>query len=434
MIKSSTEADSDAVPRVCDPKQKILVIGTYDTRLDELAFIERTIRAQGGQVLTMDVSIIGDTVHAVDLGKHAVAAAGHSSIPALIALGEESAAMSAMAQGAARLAADLATRGEVQGMIALGGTMGTDLALDVALALPMGLPKYVVSTVAFSPVIPPDRLAPDVQMILWAGGLYGLNDICRATLAQAAGAVLGAARAATPIDDSLPLVGVTSLGNTCLSYIRLLKPALEQRGFSVAVFHSTGMGGRAFEALASKGRFAVVFDLCMQELGNELMGSMVSSGPDRLQNAGHRGIPQIVAPGAADLIDWPTWQAMPTKWCSRPIHVHNKLISSLTMNLEERKLLAHAMAQRLNAAKGPVHVILPLKGVEAWDRENEVAHAPEDLAGFLETLRNELDQQVATTVTNCHINDPGFVEAALMVLDGWLAAGVVTNPVRLPTH
>lgn len=417
------ETDLQRSPAAQD--RTILIVGTYDTKTAELAFLEDTIRSQGGGVLRMDVSILGTTDHEVDISKHAVAEAGGASIADLAALGEESQAMSVMARGASRLAADLVTSGRIHGMIALGGTMGTDLALDVALALPLGVPKYIVSTVAFSPIIPPERLAPDVQMILWAGGLYGLNAICKSTLAQAAGAVLGAARSAIPLDSDLPLIGVTSLGNTCLSYIRLLKPALEQRGFSVAVFHSTGMGGRAFESLAAKGRFAAVFDLCMQELANDLFGSMVSSGPDRLRNAGRHGVPQIVAPGAADLVDWPTWQPLPEKWRERPVHVHNQLVSSLTLSADERRLLAKEMALRLNAATGPVHVVLPLHGIEAWDRQGEVAHAPADLAAFFETLRHELSGEVPTTIANCHINDPSFVEGTLMVLDQWLADGVL---------
>lgn len=208
----------------------ILSIGTYDTKNAELEFIEQTIRAQGGEVLTMDVSVLGDPARPTGISKHEVARAGGMSIEDVIAQGDENKAFQVMAQGAAKLVADLFAQGRIDGMIALGGTMGTDLALDCAQALPMGVPKFIVSTVSFSSLIPPERLAPDIQMILWAGGLYGLNEICKSSLAQAAGAVLGAARAAQMPDRSKPLVGMTSLGSSCLSYMKLLKPALEDRG------------------------------------------------------------------------------------------------------------------------------------------------------------------------------------------------------------
>ena len=167
----------------------ILVVGTYDTKDDELTYMADCIRSQGGKVLTMDVSVLGDPAEPCDISKHQVAEAGGSSIEAAASSGDENTAMQIMARGAAIETARLHQAGEMHGVVILGGTMGTDLALDVCQALPMGVPKYVVSTVSFSPLIPADRLSPDIQMILWAGGLYGMNDLCRSSLAQAAGAV-----------------------------------------------------------------------------------------------------------------------------------------------------------------------------------------------------------------------------------------------------
>ena len=226
-------------------KKTILIVGTYDTKSDELRFLGSCIERQGGATLTMDVSVLGDSPGPVSISKHQVAAAAGASIPQAIAAGDENEAMQIMAHGAARLARRLSQEGTINGMIALGGTMGTDLALDCARALPIGVPKYIVSTVAFSPLIPADRLSADIQMILWAGGLYGLNAFCKSSLAQAAGAVLGAARAAEPPKADRPVVGMTSLGSSCLSYMKWLKPELEKRGFEVAIFHATGMGGMA---------------------------------------------------------------------------------------------------------------------------------------------------------------------------------------------
>jgi uncharacterized protein (UPF0261 family) len=171
----------------------ILVIGTYDTKDEELHYVAERIEAMGGKVVSMDVSVLSDPSKPTDWSKHQVAEAGGSSIKAAIDSGDENTAMQIMARGASLLTAQLHSDGVIDGMIALGGTMGTDLALDCAQALPMGVPKYVVSTVSFSPIIPTERLSPDIQMILWAGGLYGLNAICKSSLSQAAGAVLGAA-------------------------------------------------------------------------------------------------------------------------------------------------------------------------------------------------------------------------------------------------
>lgn len=403
----------------------ILSIGTYDTKNAELEFIEETIRDQGGEVLTMDVSVLGDPARPTTISKHDVARAGGMSIDEVIALGDENKAFQVMARGAAKLVAEGHLQGRFDGMIALGGTMGTDLALDCAQALPMGVPKFIVSTVSFSPLIPPERLAPDIQMILWAGGLYGLNEICKSSLAQAAGAVLGAAKAARAPDRSRPLVGMTSLGSSCLSYMKLLKPALETRGYEVAVFHSTGMGGMAFESLAREGAFCCVMDFCLQEFGNLLAGSLVSSGPDRLTNAGRNRTPQIVAPGALDLVDFAGWQEIPEQYADRPFHEHNRLIKSSVFNADERRQWARELVNRLEAANSPTHFLLPLGGIEAWDREGEEAHDPEGLAAFIDEVRKVAPGRVEMTAVDAHINDQAFADAALTLFDGWVEKGLV---------
>ena len=252
----------------------ILVVGTYDTKNDELEYMVERVRALGGGTLSMDISVLGDPEKPTDFSKHDVAEAGGSSIKAAIDSGDENTAMQIMAKGASTLARQLFAEGKFDGVVVLGGTMGTDAALDICQALPLGVPKYVVSTVSFSPLIEPQRLSADIQMILWAGGLYGLNSVCKSSLSQAAGAVLGAARAVEPPTNDRPMVGMTSLGSSCLKYMKKLKPELEKRGFEVAIFHATGMGGMAYESIARDGGFACVMDFALPELGNLLAGSV----------------------------------------------------------------------------------------------------------------------------------------------------------------
>lgn len=404
----------------------ILVIGTYDTKDEELIYVADRIRDQGGAVLSMDVSVLGDPSVPTDISKHAVAEAGGASIKAAIDSDDENTAMQIMARGAALLCTQLHGAGRIDGMIALGGTMGTDLALDCAQALPMGVPKVIVSTVSFSPLIPPDRLSPDIQMILWAGGLYGLNAVCKSSLSQAAGAVLGAARAVEPPRKTRPVIGMTSLGSSCLSYMKLLRAPLDERGFDVAVFHATGMGGMAFEALARQGYFAAVMDFALPEISNLMVGSVVNSGPDRLTGAGAMGIPQIVAPGCADLIDFAGWQDIPDTYADRPFHAHNRLIKSSGLSGTERRAVVRDVVARLETAKGPVHVLMPRHGIEAWDKEGGVAYDPDALADMVDEMEQAVRAPLALSMLECHINDAAFADAALGVLDAWIADGTVT--------
>ena len=401
----------------------ILVVGTWDTKDAELGYMRDVILAQGGQVLTMDVSVLGDPSTPADISKHQVAEAAGSSIAAAIAVEDENTAMQVMATGSARLAAKLHAEGRIQGVIVLGGTMGTDLALDLCSALPLGVPKYVVSTVSFSPMLPPERLPADIQMILWAGGLYGLNSICKASLSQAAGAVLGAARAVEPPRRDRPLIGMTSFGKTVLRYMVSLKPALEARGFEVAVFHATGMGGRAFESLAAEGAFAAVLDFAPQEVGNHLFGSAITAGAGRMTSAGAKGVPQLVSIGCYDLVDLVGWHPLPAHLEGLPGHAHNRLLSSVVLDGEGRRKVARAMMDKLAAAKGDVVFLLPTRGGNEWDREGGPLCDAEGLAAFVAEVRAACPPNVRLVELEGHINDPAFAEAALAVVDGWIAEG-----------
>jgi uncharacterized protein (UPF0261 family) len=220
---------------------------------------------------------------------------------------------------------------------------------------------------------------------------------------------------------------MTSLGSSCLKYMKALHPALAQRGYDIAVFHTTGMGGMAFERLAGDGVFACVMDFSLQEFVNVQHGSLVSAGADRLSGAGRSGTPQLVAPGAADILDLAGWQDIPDRFRDRPFHQHNRLIKNVAFNAQERRALARAMADRLAEARGPTHFFLPKGGIEEWDRPGEAAHDPAGLAAFNEEAERAMTGRVAMTVLDCHINDAAFCNAVLAQFDAWVAAGIVVG-------
>lgn len=469
----------------------ILLVGTADTKADEIQFLRHCLQQQGGLARVMDVGVLGQPPYPVsealsddasgaavqpgvdtatpqhaaalmpDIRNADVATAAGTTLADLAALGDENAAMAGMALGAAALTRELHQAGAIDGVIVLGGTMGTDLALDVAASLPLGVPKLVISTVSFSHLIPPDRIAPDLAMMLWAGGLYGLNSVCQTLLQQAAGMVLGAARArlanaasraeparpattqsspptpqqaeVVPALASRPLIGMTSLGKSCLRYMVALKPALQARGFEVAVFHTTGMGGQAFEALAAQRRFAAVFDFSLQEVSNRVHGSVVHSGDSRLESAGLAGVPQLVAPGAVDMVDVQAWVPLPPALADRPYHAHNRLIGSYLTSPDERRRTADVIAAKLARATGPTTLLLPLRGIQQWDQPGEPLHDPQGLQAFNDAMRSAMvpalaaNPQLRCVELDAHINDDAFVQAALAVFDQWLADGTVSR-------
>ncbi|MEO8807244.1 MAG: Tm-1-like ATP-binding domain-containing protein [Burkholderiaceae bacterium] len=408
--------------------QTVLLIGTVDTKSDEIAFLRERIEASGGRALVMDVGVLGRGGFTPDILNTEVAKAAGVTLQQVMTSGDENTSMVLMAQGATLLASQLHAQGRIHGMLALGGTMGTDLALDVANALPLGFPKVLLSTIAHSHLLPPQRIPPDLIMVLWSGGLYGLNSLCRSALSQAAGAVMGACGSAMAPRFDRPMVGMTSLGSAALTYMKSLKPELEKRGYELAVFHTTGMGGRAFEALAEQRRFVAVMDFSLQELVNHLGDSCVTAGPDRLLGAGRAGVPQIVAPGATDMLDFPAWAAQPVRFQGRVLHEHNRLMASVCIDPAMRREVARAIGDRLGQATGPTCLLLPTQGIEGWDRPGEPLHDPEGLAAFVEAMRTHTPPNVHRVDLDAHINDPAFTAAALAVFDRWVAEGHIPRP------
>lgn len=412
-----------------DNAARILVIGTADTKADELLYLKSCIENVGGAASIMDVGVLGDPPFTPEYSKHDVAAAIGISNADIIALGDEHKAMMRQAEAATVLAVELERGGTIDGILAIGGSMATDLALDVAEALPLGVPKVIVSTIAFSPVIPPGRLPPDVIMLLWAGGLYGLNSVCRSVLSQAAGAAVGAVQGRERRKSDKPLIGMTSLGSSSLKYMVRLKPEIEARGFELAVFHTTGMGGRALESLAKKGLLAAVMDFSLIEVSNEVHGSVVSAGADRLEAAGQAGVPQIVAPGGVTLVDLPAWKDVPQQFADRELHVHNRLIACAKLNVAERVRAAETIAAKLMNANGPTAFVMPRKGIDEWDKVGGPFRDDEGLDAFADTIRKSVGPPVTLVELDAHINDEDFATAVLEIFDGWIDDGTINKGV-----
>ena len=403
----------------------ILIIGTADTKSAEMQYLEERIKSLDVEAKVMDVGVLEGASFPVEYTNEDVARAADTTIQAIIDSGDENTAMTLMAQGAVTLAVKLYSEGAIDGMIALGGSMGTDLALDVAAALPIGVPKFVVSTIAFSPTIPPNRLSPDLMMILWAGGLYGLNAACKAVLSQAAGAVAGAARAVEKPSKDRPVVGMSSLGSSCLPYMKTLSPELERRGYEVAVFHATGMGGMAIERLAEQKYFCAVLDLALSELSNEAHGGILSAGDGRLTAAGKAGIPQIFAPGATDMVDIATWQEVPERFKDRGYHAHNRLIASVGTTPDERINTAKFICNRIGQATGPTAFVLPRKGIHNWDVEGGDLYDPESMRVFADAFVDAIPSRTDFHNLDIHISDPAFCEQVLNIFDKWVEEGIV---------
>ena len=400
-------------------RRTIVVIGTLDTRGEEIKYLADRIAEKGPEARIMDVGVLGHVPIQPSISRDQVAQAAGTTIKDIIAMQHEGRAMSAMSAGASEIIHELLEKGQVDGVIAAGGSMSTSLALETMRSLPLGLPKMIVSTIAFSPLVTPESVPPDLSMMLWPAGLYGLNNISRRILDAAAGAISGAAGTFVKDDkEKKRCVGITSLGTSQLKYVEMLKPALEERGYDVAVFHTTGMGGRAYEQAIMDGMVHVALDLSLVELVDEVVGGATTSGSLRLLSASKKGIPQIIGAAGISNFFWFSGRPLPTEFSDRKHHRHNQLLTVVLAKTEDKAKVGELVAERLNKATGPVAVVVPLIGSIEGDRHPKSPfHDPEGGRAFSDGLRSKLKPGIEVIELDAHANDPMFAETVLALFD-----------------
>ena len=388
----------------------VALFGTLDTKGQEYAFLRERVRAHGADVLLVDVGVLGEPSVAPDVTREEVATAAGFDLRALAAEGDRGAAVAAMARGAAELARQLHADGRIDAIAGLGGSGGSAIVTEAMRALPIGVPKLMVSTLASGDTRPYVG-AVDVTMMYSVVDIAGLNQISRRILANAAGAIAGmAAVEPEPADDARPLVGATMFGVTTPCVTRA-RERLEELGYEVLVFHATGTGGRSLEALIDGGFITASLDVTTTELADELVGGVLSAGPDRLEAAGAAGIPQVVSLGALDMVNFGPEDTVPERFQGRNLYVHNPTVTLMRTTPEECAELGRTVARKLNAAAGPVTVFVPLRGVSAIAVEGQPFHDPEADDALIGALRESLDPSVDLRELDLDVNDPAFAEA-----------------------
>jgi len=399
--------------------KSIVVMGTLDTRGEEIKYLADKIEEQGHKARVMDVGVLGRPGFPPSIGRAEVAEAAGTTIEDIINLRHEGRAMSAMAAGASKIITDLYSRSELDGVVAAGGSMSTSLALEVMQALPLGVPKLILSTIAFSPFVKPESVCADLSMMLWPAGLYGLNSISRNVLDAAAGSISGAANMyVRQPEKKKKMVGITSLGTSQLKYVETLKPALEERGYDVAVFHTLGMGGQAYEQAIKDGLIDVALDLSLVELVDEVVGGVTTAGKIRFKAAAEKGITQIVGAGAIGHFFWFAGSPLPPELKDRKHHRHNQLLTIVVSDTEDKAKVGRLVAERLNDAKGPAAVVIPTVGWIEGDRHPKSPfHDKEGGKAFSEALKSNLRPGIKVIELDCHINDPDFSETVLKLFD-----------------
>ena len=398
----------------------VLLIGTLDTKGAEFAYVRDLIQARGHRVLVMDVGVLGEPGFAPDICAAEVAAAGGASLEELRRRRDRGEAVDAMIAGVRALVPRLYAEGKFDGVMGLGGGGGTSIATAAMRELPVGVPKLMVSTLASGDT----RLyigVKDITMMHSVVDIAGLNRISRRILANAAGALCGMLEQEVPPAEERPVIAATMFGVTtpCVDHLR---ERLREAGYEVLVFHATGTGGQAMEGLIDAGFITAVADITTTEWCDEVVGGVLSAGPDRLSAAARAGIPQVVSCGALDMVNFLALETVPERFRGRKLYRHNPNVTLMRTTPEECAEIGRRIAEQLNKARGPTTLLIPLRGVSMLDQEGQPFHDPEADAALFRALRENVRPPVEIVELDLHINDPAFADAAaerlLAMLEG----------------
>ncbi len=372
----------------------VYLLATFDTKGPEAAFVRDRLFELGVEVELVDVSCGGRG-------------------------GDRGQAVSAAAAEAAIRVRDAFAAGNVQGVLAIGGSAGTTIGTAAMRALPIGVPKLMVSTLASGQVRPwvGDK---DILMLNSVVDIAGINRISRLVLSEAAAAMAGMVKFAASsnpkseipnLHSDHPLIAATMFGVTtpCVQHARKI---LEAAGYEVVVFHATGNGGQAMESLIREGMFAGVLDITTTELADELVGGILSAGPTRLTAAAETGIPQVVSVGALDMVNFGPRETVPEKFAGRKFYVHNASVTLMRTTPEENQKLGEEICRKLAGARGATAICLPLLGVSAIDRAGQPFDDPVARVALYNAIRSGRPEDVELAELDCHINDAAFAEAA----------------------
>jgi uncharacterized protein (UPF0261 family) len=389
-------------------KETIVILGTLDTKGAACQHLKEQIESNGLSTIVIDIGILGKPAFSPDISAEEVLGVAGKDLAELIELRDKDAGAIMMSKGAAIIASDLYAKGELQGIIAMGGKMGTVVGTKVMRMLPMGIPKVMLST------IDPSELGPyvgdaDIAMFHSRLDISELNTLSTILISNAAAAIIGMVKTKFEgmMHDRKPMVAVTVFGVTMPCVVKA-KETLESAGYDVLLFHATGIGGKTMEDLVSRRVFKGVLDITTSELADELIGGVLSAGPSRMEAAGRAGIPQVVVPGGLDMALFYGPETIPNKYKGRLFYKHNVTTTLMRTTKDECTRIGKIMATKLNQAMSPTVVVIPKNGISEIDAEGNPFYDPEADNALFESIKTNIAEQVEFIELDNHINDNEF--------------------------
>jgi len=409
-------------------KQKtIVLVSTLDTKGSEAAFLKGLIQGRGYRVILLDTNTGGEPSFPPDISAKEVAKTAGWNIEEMRRMKDTGKVSSIMIEGAIKKVKTLLEKGELDGIISFGGASNTAIATTIMKSLPFGIPKVMLSSTAAMPAYAGGYFGTkDIAMIHSVVDIAGLNPLVEDVFKRAAGAIWGmvemkeSPQSLTRPSREKKLIALTEFkfSEECCSHIRHL---LDEKGFEVIPFHAQGTGDRAMEELIGEGLFDGVLDIVPAGVGEELLGGNRAAGPNRLESAGEKGIPQLMTPCGFDMLSCgplergdrgdSLWVSKNIK--NRKLFIPDTFRVQARTNAQELREIAREVARKLNRSKGPVAMLIPLKGWSSLDKEGMPLYDPGADQAFLDELRIHLTKKISLIELNLHLNTREFAEEAV---------------------
>ena len=385
----------------------IAVLGTFDTKGEEHAFVADIIRSKGHETLMIDVGSGSEPTISPDVSRYEVAAAISLQLQTLIDAKDRGKCVVEMSKAAPVYLSKLVKEKRIDGVISLGGGGGTALGTAAMRALPLGFPKIMVSTLASGNT---EHYIGTTDIILVPSivDVAGLNSISKVIFSRAANAICGMVEMEESVEEEKPLIVASMFGNTteCINHA---KPIFENAGYEFMVFHATGTGGKIFESIINSGRVAGVFDVTTTEWADELLGATLSAGPERMDAMSKQKLPAVVAPGCLDMANYGERETLPPEFEGRTIYINNPQVTLLRTNADECAQLGKILADKANANEAPVAVMLPLKGISVICQEGQPFYDAEADKALFDSIKENCKKDITEMDTD--INSKDFAEA-----------------------
>lgn len=398
--------------------QTVCVLGAFDTKGEDHAFLREEIQKRGHQVLTVNIGILATTtLFPVDVEADVVLKAAGFDLGEIRVRKDKAEAMKALDQGAPKLVQELYEQRKFDGIIGMGGSGGSSILASAMRALPIGVPKVLVSTVASGDVSFYVR-GKDITMIPSIVDVAGLNRISRLIYSRAAGAICGMVESAPPkTSEDLPIITASMFGNTT-ECVNECARSLKASGFEVLVFHATGAGGRAMETLVLDGLVEAVLDITTTEWADELCHGVFSAGPERLDAPGKRGIPHLIVPGCVDMVNFGAPSTVPEEYrkANRLFYEWNPSVTLMRTNAAENCQIGEIFARKANAAAGPVAFLIPRRGVSMLDADGQLFCDRVADQAMIDGIKANLKPAIPLVEVDLNINDSAFAAKAVSML------------------